>query len=123
MTERALCASGDLAESGPGVRFALADPEKVGAGGTAPAFVVRFQGQVRAYLNRCGHVPVELDWKPGEFFDDSGLYLICATHGALYAPDSGRCVSGRCAGRGLRALRVTERDGTVYLIGEGEGGG
>ena len=26
-------------------------------------------GVVRAYLNRCAHVPVELDWVEGEFFD------------------------------------------------------
>lgn len=123
MSERRICASADLADGGTGVRFEAGDAEKVGHGGTAPAFAIRFQGRVHAYLNRCGHVPVELDWKPGEFFDDSGLYLICATHGALYAPDSGRCVGGRCAGRGLHALPVTERDGVVYLDTEGEGGG
>ena len=51
----------------------------------AAAFAVRFRGRVRAFLNRCGHLPVELDWEEGRFFDASGLYLICATHGALYA--------------------------------------
>jgi phosphoglycolate phosphatase len=59
-----------------------------------PAFAVRFRGRVAAYLNRCGHVPVELDWQPNEFFDDSKLYLICATHGALVFP-SRRSLSGR----------------------------
>ena len=93
---------------------------------TAPAFVIRYRGEVRAYLNRCGHIPVEIDWQPGEFFDHSGLYLICATHGALYAPESGRCVGGRCNGKGLQAVLVTERDGQIFLIdsdGEGETGG
>jgi len=71
---------------------------------------------VHAYLNRCGHVPVELDWQHGEFFDDSKLYLICATHGALYAPESGQCLGGRCNGRGLTKLPVEERDGNIYLI-------
>lgn len=59
--------------------------------------------------------PSKLDWQPGEFFDDSRLYLICSVHGALYAPESGRCLSGRCQGKGLKALAVEERDGTVYL--------
>lgn len=123
MTERLLCASDALVDGGKGIRFEVADPLKVGAGGTAPAFAIRFRGQVHAYLNRCAHVPVEMDWQPGEFFDFSGLYLICATHGALYAPESGRCVGGRCNRKGLQALKVVERDGQVYLIEEGKASG
>ncbi|MBU0751035.1 MAG: Rieske 2Fe-2S domain-containing protein [Gammaproteobacteria bacterium] len=117
--ERLICASDELVDGGPGVRFEVDAPpeEKVGSGGTAlAAFVVRHQGRVHAYLNRCGHIPVELDWQHGQFFDSAGLYLICATHGALYDPASGRCVGGRCNGRGLTALEVTERAGTVYLL-------
>jgi len=89
------------------------------SGGSAPAFVVRFRGRVHAYLNRCGHLPVELDWQQGEFFDISGLYLICATHGALYAPETGRCVGGRCNGNGLVALEVVEDGGQIFVVEEG----
>lgn len=108
--ERLICAAGALAEKGPGVRF-----EVMHAGQPAPAFVIRYQGRVHAYLNRCGHVPVTLDAMPGEFFDHSGLYLICATHGALYSPSTGQCLGGRCQGRGLTPLPVIERDGQIYL--------
>jgi len=113
--KRRICASAELVEGGRGVRFVvdgLGDSEE-------PAFVVRHGGKARAFLNRCGHVPVELDWQQGEFFDSSGLYLICATHGALYAPDSGRCLGGRCNGKGLVAISVTEHDGWVVLSEEG----
>ena len=55
-------------------------------------------------------MPLELDWNEGQFFESSGLYLMCATHGAIYAPDSGRCMGGPCRGGGLRVLRVEERD-------------
>ena len=106
---RLICAASDLAEAGKGVRF-----EITVQGRPAPAFAVRWQGRVHAFLNRCGHVPVELDWQPGEFFDSARLYLICATHGALYDPASGACLGGRCAGRGLTALPVFERDGHIY---------
>lgn len=119
MTERLICASDALVDGGNGVRFEVPDAHKVGAGGTAPAFVIRFKGRVHGYLNRCGHIPVELDWQHGEFFDYSGLYLICATHGALYAPETGRCMGGRCNRKGLQALAVVEREGSVYLIEEG----
>lgn len=105
-----ICASGDLAEAGPGVRF-----ETTLADGAVPAFVIRHGGRVYAYLNRCGHVSVELDWAPGEFFDLSRLYLICSTHGALYDPASGECLGGPCNGRGLVPLAVEERDGHIYL--------
>ena len=111
--ERLICTAADLVEQGRGVRFTLEQD-----GVAKPAFVVRFGGQLHAYLNQCGHVPVELDWREGEFFDDSRLYLICATHGALYDPTDGQCVGGRCAGRGLVPLPVTERDGHVYLMEE-----
>ena len=105
-----LCASDRLAEGGDGFRFeALAGGEPVGA------FVVRFDGQVRGYLNRCAHVAMELDWQRGRFFDDDGLLLICATHGAAYDPADGSCVGGPCAGRGgLRRLHVVEQAGIVY---------
>jgi nitrite reductase/ring-hydroxylating ferredoxin subunit len=109
--ERLICAAADLAEKGTGVRFTVEHD-----GAPAPAFVVRFDSRPRAFLNRCGHVPVELDWQEGVFFDYDRAFLICATHGALYDPASGACVGGRCNGRGLVPLPVVERDGHVYLI-------
>ena len=121
MSERLICASQELVDGGKGVRCEVADPLWSSAGGAdkaAPAFLIRFRGKVYGYLNRCGHVPVELDWQHGEFFDHSGLYLICATHGAMYAPETGRCMGGKCSGRGLRPLTVIERDGQVFLIEE-----
>jgi len=115
-TERRLCLSSELADGGPGVRFTVDS-----FAGEQVAFVIRHAGRVYAYLNRCAHVPIELDWQPSEFFDDSKLYLICATHGALYFPDNGHCFSGRCNGKGLTPLSVEERDGVVYLcVASGE---
>ena len=111
--ERLICASSDLRDGGDGVRFEVGvDDHK------APAFVVRHQGKAYGYLNRCGHVPVEIDWQQGKFFDHSGLYLICATHGAMYAPETGRCLAGRCAGKGLTPLKVNERDDKIFIIEE-----
>jgi len=111
--QRLICASADLTEAGKGVCFTVTCRQR-----EAAAFAIRYHGQVRCYLNECGHVPAQLDWQPGEFFDDSKLYLICSVHGALYAPDSGRCLGGRCHGKGLVALPVAEMNGQVFLIEE-----
>lgn len=109
--ERLICASSALAEGGLGVRF-----EVEWAGEMVPAFVVRYAGEAVAYFNRCGHVPVEIDFNAGEFFDYSGLYFVCATHGALYDPQTGACRGGPCNGRGLHKLTVLEREGHIFLI-------
>lgn len=114
--ERLICASQALLDSGKAVRF-----EVEYFGERAPAFVVRFRGRVHGYLNRCGHMPMELDWREGEVFDADGRDLICSTHGATYAADSGRCLGGPCGSAPLVPLQVEERDGKVYFKGIDDG--
>ncbi|MBK5105798.1 MAG: Rieske 2Fe-2S domain-containing protein [Burkholderiales bacterium] len=105
-----VCASGDLADGGDGIRFDFERDDKI-----VPAFAIRHGGRVYAYLNRCAHIAMELDWKPGKFFDAEGEYLICSTHGALYAPESGACRGGPCRGAALSRLNVLEAGGKVYI--------
>jgi nitrite reductase/ring-hydroxylating ferredoxin subunit len=81
-------------------------------GQTCRAFAIRYQGQVHAYLNRCSHVPMEMDYQPDRFFDLTGHWLICATHGAMYRPDTGACDGGPCRG-GLVKIGLDESDGVV----------
>ncbi|HEY5635101.1 MAG TPA: Rieske 2Fe-2S domain-containing protein [Burkholderiaceae bacterium] len=104
-----VCDSGALADGGDGARFEMPGDEMVSG------FAVRSEGTVYAYLNQCQHIPVELDWQLGKFFDASGLYLVCATHGATYRASDGVCVEGPCVGRRLRALRVAESGGSVWV--------
>jgi phosphoglycolate phosphatase len=117
---RAVCETSAIIDGGPGVRFEWSPWKASGsrARDDRPAFVVRHDGVARAYLNQCAHVPVELDWPVGQFFDDSGLYLVCATHGAMYRPDDGVCVAGPCRGRGLIPLHTLERFGMVWVAFE-----
>ena len=75
--------------------------------------MIRFEGQVQAYLNRCSHVAMEMDWQVDRFFDDSGRWLLCASHGAAYRPDTGACAGGPCKG-GLIRISVSEVQGVVF---------
>jgi nitrite reductase/ring-hydroxylating ferredoxin subunit len=105
-----VCSSDRLREGGSGVRFQVEHN-----GCVNPAFAVRHGGRVVAYLNRCAHKLVELDWQEGDFFDAEHRYLVCATHGALYDPTTGACVDGPCRGATLTAVSIHEADGMVRL--------
>lgn len=104
-----LCASTDLAERG---RAWIWDVLQYGR--PARAFALRFDGAVVAYLNRCVHVPTEMDWQPGEFLDIDRRWILCSIHGASYEPASGRCVGGPCGKGRLTTVAVQERGGQVY---------
>lgn len=109
--ERVIAAGVELVDGGKGVRFAVES-----GGRELPGFVIRHRGRLHAYLNVCAHQELQLDWLPGQFFDAEGELLVCAAHGALYEPDTGRCVGGPCGGSGLVKLGVREReDGAVVL--------
>jgi nitrite reductase/ring-hydroxylating ferredoxin subunit len=104
-----LCRADELAERGRAVVFDVLLWRQ-----PARAFALRFDGRVVAYINRCAHVPTEMDWQPGEFLDAERRNIVCSIHGATYAPESGRCVGGPCGRGRLMALAVSERDGQVY---------
>ena len=107
---RVICASAALAEGGRGVRF-----DWPAAGGEGKGFAVRHDDAVRAFINRCPHLGVELDWQPGEFFEETGLYLVCSTHGATFEPSTGLCVAGPCRGARLEAIAVEEYQGRILI--------
>ena len=104
----ALCNSHELVDGGEAVPFDI-----VHGGRTMRAFAVRFEGRAFAYLNRCSHVSMELDYQPNRVFDDSGQWLLCSTHGAVYRPDTGDCAGGPCRG-GLLKIALSEYDGVVH---------
>lgn len=103
-----LCKSADLENGGLAVSF-----DVWYQGQTCRAFAIRHDSVVHAYLNRCSHVPMEMDYQPDRFFDASGQWLICATHGATYRPATGACVGGPCRG-GLVKIGIHECDGVVH---------
>lgn len=88
------------------------------AGHEEECFVVNFEGNFYAYVNRCRHVPMSLDWVDNQFFTSDGRFLQCATHGARYLPQTGECVSGPPCGKFLRKLEVRLLDGLIYVAAD-----
>ncbi|MBL8362141.1 MAG: Rieske (2Fe-2S) protein [Rubrivivax sp.] len=105
---QALCASSDLEERGLAQVF-----DVLLWGQPARAFALRFDGRVVAYVNRCAHVPTEMDWQQGQFLDMDRRWILCSIHGAAYEPADGRCVGGPCGRGRLMAIDVREEGGQV----------
>jgi len=104
-----LCASAELAERGRAFGWDVLEH-----GRPQRAFVLRVDGVPRGWLNRCLHVPVEMDWNPGEFLDSERRYILCSIHGAAYDPTHGQCVGGPCGRGRLTPVTVQEEAGQVY---------
>jgi nitrite reductase/ring-hydroxylating ferredoxin subunit len=78
-------------------------------------FAINHDGRAFAYVNRCPHVGTPLDLWPNEFLAEDGRTLVCATHGALFAPDTGECAAGPCAGDRLTPLPVRVEARTIVV--------
>jgi nitrite reductase/ring-hydroxylating ferredoxin subunit len=80
--------------------------------------VVRRGNAVFAYANVCPHKSHPLNLADDDFLVDvggQGQLLRCASHGALFVPESGLCVFGPCSGRELRRLECRVADGVVLV--------
>jgi nitrite reductase/ring-hydroxylating ferredoxin subunit len=73
-------------------------------------------GEPRAYLNRCRHLPVPIDGGSRQYLTHDRQYLICGTHGALYRLDDGVCTAGPCLKLALEKLTVLEENGVLFLL-------
>ncbi len=83
-------------------------------GADEECFLINFGGKFHAYVNRCRHVPMAMDWVDNQFFTEDGRYLMCQTHNACYEPGSGECIEGPAAACGKFLYRVpTEIEGGV----------
>ena len=73
-------------------------------GVTIEALLVNYEGNVYAYVNRCRHISLSMDWVDNQFFTEDERYLICANHGATYEPAIGECIWGPCFGAFLQRV-------------------
>jgi len=80
------------------------------------AFVVNWRGNLYAYVNRCRHVPMTMDWIDNQFLTEDGIFIQCATHGAFYRPDTGQCVEGPPLGKSLLRIGLAFTANEVVAI-------
>ena len=78
------------------------------------ALIVNYEGNHFAYMNRCPHTGITLDWVNNQFFSSDNRYLMCATHGAVFEPPSGECVWGPCFGLSLQAVPLEIEGEEIY---------
>jgi nitrite reductase/ring-hydroxylating ferredoxin subunit len=81
-------------------------------------FVINYEDQFHAYVNRCRHVPMPMDWVDNEFFAEHGRYLMCQTHNAYYQPDTGECIAGPpgTCGKLLYRVPLEVVEGIIYAM-------
>lgn len=78
-------------------------------------FLVRSEGRVTGWLNRCPHAGAPLNWHPDQFLSLDRKYIICTVHFAMFRPDDGSCVAGPCRDRGLWPVPVEVTGGDIRI--------
>lgn len=113
-TRHVVCRFDELPEAGArGFSFPGADfPDEW--------FLVRHADRVRAYRNLCPHAGRFLNWKPDAFLTKDRTLIMCAGHGALFDPQTGKCVAGAALGQELESLPVQIEDGEIVVYAPDE---
>lgn len=108
-TEWKICAVEDLRD--PGAR------EFEVGGGDWPfrGVLVRRRGGLFAYANVCPHRGHPLNLAADDFLTPDGNLLRCASHGAMFVPETGFCLAGPCAARSLLQLECRVMGGHVLV--------
>jgi len=85
-------------------------------GADEECFIINYGGKFHAYVNRCRHVPMAMDWVENQFFAEDGRYLMCQTHCAYYEPETGECIAGprSACGKFLCRVPLEIKDGEIF---------
>ncbi|MGB1238456.1 MAG: Rieske (2Fe-2S) protein [Pseudomonadales bacterium] len=73
-------------------------------------------GTLYIYRNQCPHLGIELQWVEDTFLDQSGEFIQCSSHGALFTIDTGLCIRGPCNGASLKQIHYTLENDQVYVV-------
>lgn len=96
---------------------ALASVDDVPEGGVlvvGELLLMRCEGVVAAFRNRCPHAGFSMVRADGSVIVQEQRYLVCPVHGASFALKDGACAGGPCNGDGLSPIAIVVRDGAIY---------
>ena len=105
-----LCNINDISD--PGAKgFELSFNES-----TLAFFVVKKDAEVFAYINKCPHVGINLEWRPDDFLNIDKSLIQCSVHGAEFIIETGRCIAGPCQGKMLDSVPLQiDAQGNIFL--------
>ena len=104
-----LCRSDEIDE---GEARAFAPPDS-----RAKLFIVRRRGALFAYWDACPHYgDTPMAWRTHAYLNGSCDRIVCASHGAEFEIETGRCVLGAALGKSLSPVTIEVNEaGEVYL--------
>lgn len=76
--------------------------------------VIKWKGQLLAYLNSCPHAGWPLNFQPDAFFNPDKTRIQCSNHMAMFDPATGACDSGPCVGDHLTPLNLKVENGKIH---------
>ena len=105
-----LCRSEEIAEG-----EALAFSSRPGS--RTKVILVRRHGALHAYWDACPHYgDTPMAWRTNEYLNAGRDRIVCASHGAEFEIETGRCVLGAALGKSLsRAPIEVDAAGEVHL--------
>lgn len=102
-----LCARDEIPDGGAHEVIADVNGERISI------VVLRKGKNIAAYINRCPHFRIPLNFVRGAFLI-SGGELWCTHHSATFRFEDGYCTDGPCRGGSLDAVPITETgDGMI----------
>jgi nitrite reductase/ring-hydroxylating ferredoxin subunit len=112
-----LCRSEEIAE---GEARAFPPPGRA----RTKLFVVRRHGALFAYWDACPHYSdTPMAWRTNEYLNAGRDRIVCASHGAEFDIETGRCVLGAALGKSLTLAPIeTSAAGGVFLASDYFGG-
>lgn len=64
-------------------------------------FAVRRGDQAYGYVDRCPHAGLPLAQALDQYLTADRSHIACSWHGAMFEPETGKCVGGPCVGQKL----------------------
>ena len=86
-------------------------------GGRTKVFAVLKDGRLYAYWDACPHYgDTPMAWRNNAYLNAAGDRIVCASHGAEFEIETGRCILGAALGKSLSPAPIEATpDGEIVI--------